>query len=229
MVYAKDTNDVWQSSIPNVTNVAQYTQSAMEYETSLVAALEQAKTNGSIRSTQEFVGETFELITNKLNCIHGFATNDVAVALGLTNVANYVKTAFELESAATVAAKSAETNGSIVSIHDFVDEAFELITNKLHGIHSITGNVELAGLTGITNTAAYVSAALEVETNVVVAAKLAETNGSIRSISELVDDTFVLVTKSPDGNYVTLEKGTMGSWPAGRSWTSPTRPATSTR
>ncbi len=207
VVYAKDTNDVWQSSIPNVTNVAQYTQSAMEYETSLVAALEQAKTNGSIRSTQEFVGETFELITNKLNCIHGFATNDVAVALGLTNVANYVKTAFELESAATVAAKSAETNGSIVSIHDFVDEAFELITNKLHGIHSITGNVELAGLTGITNTAAYVSAALEVETNVVVAAKLAETNGSIRSISELVDDTFVLVTNRLNGIHGIVASG----------------------
>lgn len=207
VLYTKDTNDVWQSSIPNVTNVAQYTQSAMEYETSLVAALEQAKTNGSIRSTQEFVGETFELITNKLNCIHGFATNDVAVALGLTNVANYVKTAFELESAATVAAKSAETNGSIVSIHDFVDEAFELITNKLHGIHSITGNVELAGLTGITNTAAYVAAALEVETNVVVAAKLAETNGSIRSISELVDDTFVLVTNRLNGIHGIVASG----------------------
>ena len=82
--------------IVDITNTAGYVDALMAIETNVVVATKLAESNGSIRTVHEFVGETYDILTNKLYAIHdaidGWPEPEKdEIDLEITNVAKYVQ------------------------------------------------------------------------------------------------------------------------------------------
>ena len=152
--------------IPGVTNVTGYVTSLMDVETNTIVAVMQA-TNILDCTTHEFVEDEFDLSTNRLYGIKNVAK--AKIIPGVTNVATYIQALMDIETNVIVAVGNA-TNNLQCTTHEFVDDNFDLSTNRLYGIRAVakSGMIE-----NVTNVAGYVRALMDIETNVIVGVAVA--------------------------------------------------------
>ena len=163
----------------------------MDFQTNLIINTELAKLNSTVKTTKELIDETYDILTNELQGIH--KTMDDESVDFINSVKDYVDRKFDIETNVIVSVEMAKQNHSIEDVRTFVNDTFELITNRLNGIDNLIKGGEVASIHDV---ASYIDAQLDIETNIVKATELAQANQSIADIKAFVDDTYTILTNT---------------------------------
>lgn len=201
--FVSDTYDILTNQIDGIRKVVEseqaqtiqttkdYVQSVMDFQTNLIINTELAKLNGTIKTTKKLIDETYDILTNELQGIHK-AMDDESVDF-INSVKDYVDRRFDIETNVIVSVEMAKQNQSIKDVRTFVNDTFELITNRLNGIDNLIKSGDVASIYDV---ASYIDAQLDIETNIVKATELAQANQSIADIKSFVDDTYTILTNT---------------------------------